>query len=215
MMLARSRTNRGFTLVELLVALVILAITAVLILDGLRLGTRSWALVDDRADRTEQMRLVQGFIRTQLEQAQAFVSQDEAGEQRISFSGESNALRWVAPFPGYVGQGGMYWFTLEEQALGSRVRLILRYELYQAKGWDRYSEQKSESVVLHDDIEQVEFAYRDAESDVAEATWESSWVESDRLPNLIRMRLRPKDASSADWPDLLVMPRWSPPRSPG
>lgn len=204
--------NRGFTLIELLVAMVILAITAVLVFDGLRLGTRSWALVDERADRTEQMRLVYGFIRTQLEQAQAFMYQEELGEEQVSFSGEASVLRWVGPFPGYVGQGGMYWFTLEEQAFEGGRRLVLNYELYQSEDWDRFSDEKAESVVLHEDIEQVEFAYLDVEGGGAQAVWEASWRRTDRLPDLVRMRLRPRRASSPDWPELLVAPQAALPR---
>lgn len=206
------RANRGFTLIELLVAMVILAITAVLVFDGLRLGTRSWALVDDRADRTEQMRLVQGFIRTQLEQAQAFIDEEELDNRQVSFSGEASVLRWVGPFPGYVGQGGMYWFTLEEQAFEDGRRLILSYELYQPEDWDRFSEEPAESVVLHEDIAHVEFAYLDAEGGGAQAIWEASWRRTDRLPDLVRMRLRPKDAGSPDWPELLVAPQAALPR---
>ena len=208
-------TDRGFTLIEMLVAMVILAIIAVLVFDGLRLGTRSWALVDDRADRSEQMRLVQGFIRTQLEQAQAFTYQEGPGEPQITFSGRPAALRWVGPFPGYVGQGGMYWFTLEEQAIDGGRRLILSYELYQSEDWERFSDEKPESVVLHEDVDEVEFAYLDAEDGEAGGLWQASWSETDRLPSLVRMRLRPADAGAPDWPELLVAPRGpSLPREP-
>ena len=201
------RADRGFTLIELLVAMVILAITAMLVFDGLRLGTRSWALVDARADRTEQMRLVQAFIRAQLEQAQAFQYEEEAGSEQLSFSGEPDSLRWVAPFPGYVGQGGMYWFTLEEQAFQGRRRLIVSYELYQPEGWERYAEEEPEIVVLHEDIEEVEFAYKDSGEAGGQGAWEQSWARSDKLPGLVRMRLRPRDASSPAWPDVVVAPK--------
>jgi len=217
----RCGPNRGFTLVELLVAMVILAITAVLVFDSLRLGTRSWALVDERADRTEQMRLVLGFIRAQLEQAQAFTYEEDAGERQISFSGKPNVLRWVAPFPGYVGQGGMYWFTLGEQTFEGRRRLILSYELYQSEDWDRYSDPNAASLVLHEDIEHVEFEYLDLDPDGrgARPSWEASWPRTDRqtgrLPDLVRMRLSLKDANSPDWPEILVTPRWAPPRVSG
>ena len=210
------RADRGFTLIELLVAMVILAITAVLVFDGLRLGTRSWALVDERADRTEQMRLVQAFIRAQLEQAQAFRYEEEAGAAQISFSGESDALRWVAPFPAYVGQGGMYWFTLEKQVFNSRTMLIVRYELYQPEGWERYAEEdEPEIVVLHEDIEEVEFAYKDSGEAGGQGTWQESWTRSDKLPGLVRMRLRPRDASAPAWPDVVVSPKAALPRVSG
>ena len=202
-----SAHNLGFTLIELLVAMVILAITAVLVFDGMRLGTRSWALVDERADKAEQMRLAQGFTRAQLEQAQAFASGQDAGTPQLSFLGEANVLRWVAPFPSYVGQGGMYWFTLEEQEFEGRKRLVLSYELFQPEGWERFSDEKAESVVLHENIEQVEFAYLDVTRPGAGVFWESSWKGTDKLPALIRMRLRPKDARSAEWPQVLVAPK--------
>ena len=199
--------HQGFTLIELLVALVILAMTTVLVYDGLRLGTRSWAVVDDRADKTEQMRLAHGFIRAQLEQAQAFAYEADPGERQISFSGEENVLRWVAPFPGYVGQGGMYWFILEEQTFAGRRRLVLSYELFQSESWERFSDQKHESIVLHDDVERVEFAYLDAHRRGGGESWESSWKSTDRLPDLVRIRLRPRDASSPAWPEALIAPK--------
>jgi len=60
----------GFTLVELLIALVLIAIISVLMFSGLRLGSRAWEGVETVSDRVSDLRVARNFIERTLRQAQ-------------------------------------------------------------------------------------------------------------------------------------------------
>ncbi len=61
--------ERGFTLVELLIALVLIAIITVLMFSGLRLGSRAWESVEAVSDRAADLRITHNFIQRTLRQA--------------------------------------------------------------------------------------------------------------------------------------------------
>jgi general secretion pathway protein J len=213
-MVSVPKTKRvgGFTLLELLVAMTLFAVMALLVFDGLRLGIRSWQAVDVHTERSEELRLVLGFLRSQLGQARGLIYTDAERRQHLSFVGEAGRLSWVAPFPGYLPQAGLYWFTLETVRVGSRRQLRLEYEVFDPQGDHHATDGDRAPIVLHDDMEAVEFAYLDRDPVADRAHWESHWERSDRLPSLIRLRFSPGDAEARAWPELLVAPRLSPSR---
>jgi hypothetical protein len=69
----------------------------------------------------------------------------------------------------------------------------------------------AERSVLADDIKEVEFSYfgrdRGAGYDVA-PTWRSRWDDSQLLPILIRVEVKPR--GGPPWPPLVVAPRAAP-----
>jgi len=61
--------DRGFTLVELLIALSLIGLITLLLFSGLRLGTRAWEGVETTADRTAELRVARNFLERALVQA--------------------------------------------------------------------------------------------------------------------------------------------------
>ena len=59
----------GFTLVELLVALTLFGVISVVIMGGLRFGTRVWETGNDRAEVLAEVDAVQGILRRYMAQA--------------------------------------------------------------------------------------------------------------------------------------------------
>ncbi|MFQ5994566.1 MAG: type II secretion system protein J, partial [Acidiferrobacterales bacterium] len=83
----------GFTLLELIIALVILSTMLMLLFNGLRLGARAWDTVEERTTALQDAHLGQLLIRRQLEQAHALTLEGEDGERRITFFGDSRSVR--------------------------------------------------------------------------------------------------------------------------
>ena len=58
--------QRGFTLLEVLVALTLFSLIAMMAYSGLRTGGRTWDANQDRILISEDIRIVQGFLRRYL-----------------------------------------------------------------------------------------------------------------------------------------------------
>ena len=214
--------QRAFTLLELMIAMALLGVTMVLVFDGLRLGTSTWNAVDRRVEAGEQMRLAQAFLRRELEQAQAFTLTEQAAQelrsteptdnvddqvqQPVSFDGGPESVKFVAPLPNYTGQAPMYWVTVELQGRGAEGQLVVSYKLFQQENWESYATQDPEPVVLQEKVEELKIEYFGQQQLGQEPGWQDSWGNMDRLPALVRLRLRSADGGES-WPELVVAPR--------
>ena len=103
------RAARGFTLVELLLATVLLALLVAGAWSGIRTATRAASSGEELIERTNRVRVAQEFLRRELTQSLALAYEEEVGTgQRLMFGGERDQLTFVAPMPGYLGRGGPY-----------------------------------------------------------------------------------------------------------
>ena len=85
----------GFTLVELLVAIVLLGLITTLLVAGLQLGTASRDRVVQASDELEDLRIVETFLRPRLIQALPFVSGSRRDLPQVRFAGDENAVRFL------------------------------------------------------------------------------------------------------------------------
>ena len=93
----------GFTLLEVLASLVLLALLLVGVYSGLRTATHSVRSGTAAVARIDQIRSAQQFLQRELAQSMAQpISHNERGEN-IYFEGSEHELRYVAPLPGYLG----------------------------------------------------------------------------------------------------------------
>ena len=97
-----NRRTGGFTLIEVLVATVLLAAGLALALTTLRAATTTVERGEALAQRSERLRAVEGFLRRRIASAQqiAFETDASTGETRL-FVGEPERLRFVADLPNY------------------------------------------------------------------------------------------------------------------
>lgn len=115
--------TRGFTLVELLIALVLIAVITVLLFGGLRLGSRTWEGVERVSERVADLRTTLSLVAALLRQSRDAEVQLEDGPVRV-FSGTDEALEWVAPLSEQVGTPGLYVLRLAVER-GEHERLVL------------------------------------------------------------------------------------------
>ena len=105
--------SRGFTLVEVLLALSLMSMLLALAYGGLRASTRAADKGQAILEDSSRIRMAHQFVRRQFSQMIPLgFDLEEAGaangsqDGRIVFEGESNRVRFVAPMPGYLGFGG-------------------------------------------------------------------------------------------------------------
>jgi general secretion pathway protein J len=200
---------RGFTLLELVVALLLLALMSSILYGSLSLSANSWDKGEAKAEQASDMRLTEEFLRQALS-AQHPLLFHKVLEQPLYFVGASDSLSFAAALPSRAG-GGMYYFRLALTPSGETSRLTL------ARLWPDYSATAipefgdAEKSVLAENVSEIHFAYfgRDPDStDAAEPTWRNRWDDTHVLPTLIRMEVKPVKGPA--WPPLIVEPRIAP-----
>ena len=105
---------RGFTLLELVIALTLLALMASVLYGALGFAGRSWEGGEAKAEATAGMRLSHGFLRTQLE-AQHPLRMRKIPEFPLLFTGTREELRFAAPLPARITGGGIWYYRLARQ----------------------------------------------------------------------------------------------------
>jgi general secretion pathway protein J len=187
----------GFTLVELLIAIALFGLILTGLYSGLRMATRASDAGEAHATDNDELRAVMGFLRFELGQVYPLVFSDE-GDQQVIFEGEPDRLMFVASLPQHRGVEGAYLISL----VVDQDRLVLRYRLTKPDRQYLFeSGDTGKEVVLVPGLESVGFSYYGKRGRIAR--FYSRWDDPERLPKLLRMRIRPK-GRGVHWPDLIV-----------
>ena len=204
------RGNRGFTLIELTVALVLLALIVSVLYGSLSLAGDSWNKGEAKAQRTNEMRSSQDFLRRTLTSQHPLRFHKVAPDQPLYFLGTRDSLAYAAALPGRAG-GGMYYFRLSVVGDGDNSQLSLARVIPDYSATALPSFDGADVSVLAAGIGTVRFGYfgRDPGSaDSVPPSWRERWDDPQRLPDLIRVDVTP--SSGAPWPTLVVEPRIAP-----
>lgn len=196
-------TQRGFTLIELLIAMTLLAFILTLLFAGLRLGSRSWDAADLRVGENERLRVAHGLIRNELSQAH-LMKWKNVVDAGIAFSGEGDTVKFMAPLPVRIGEGGLYLLSIGLEKNGDGARLVMKRHARTAEDKDFSALDTGETTVLAEQVDKFSISYFGAESEQSEPRWVEQWSNPKRLPSLVRIRLSEK--AGRDWPELIVAP---------
>lgn len=198
------RRARGFTLVEILLATVLLAAGLALAFATLVAATRSAGRGETMAERSERVRAVEGFLRARLTAARPIAfGFDEASALPQRFIGEPDRMRFVADLPNYLGRGGPYLHDFSIEDAGDGQRLVLGLDMVQAGAViDEQNAEPAAPDVLVDGLEIAGFRYRARDADGRLGEWREQWDTPEQLPLLVEVTLR--DADGRAWPPLVV-----------
>lgn len=190
-----NRPQTGFTLLELLVAITLMGLVLVVVYGGLRLGLSGWDTGERRAEATQQLRLVQEFLRRQLVQSMTVYQFDDQQNRTVVFTGQADGIEFVTPMLARLGQAGLYRVRIE----AVDGRLWIRWRPYLPD--DPAAGEERERVLL-EEVSAVEWAYFGLEQiDDPQPRWSNVWTNPQSRPLLVRLNLKLQDEPS---PDLVV-----------
>lgn len=198
------RTRRqacGFTLLEILLALVLLAFVMVGVWGAMRGASRLTQSADAVMAQSEAVRTVQHFLRGHVGIAglQPFVVGQ--GQARM-FEGDAMSMRYVAPLPMQSGHAGLYLQTVS-LAKGDAGTLTLQLA-YQPYTGNRPGTATPVTHVLLTDLHGGQFQYLAAASFGKPAAWRNDWQTTNGLPLAVRIHLDPAWSTRIPFPDMVI-----------
>lgn len=200
-----TRKNSGFTLVEMLVVMSLLALIMVAMASALRTMAQTEARVDERLQRNDQIRVVNNFLRKTLGRIDITKKNNPSG-QSILFACDADSMSWVGIMPARYGAGGRYFFHIALEETSPTKSLVLRYSPWSIQpGFPDWSQSKSH--ILASDITKFRLESEGLPLDLQSTSstwprgWQVGWPVKDAAPQRIRLSLTDPKGT---WPPLVM-----------
>ncbi|MGA7676545.1 MAG: prepilin-type N-terminal cleavage/methylation domain-containing protein [Rhizomicrobium sp.] len=185
-----SHSSAGYTLIELVVAMLLLGILSLAVANGVHFGARVWERSQDDTMAANRADTSQNVLRELLSQAMPRFR----GEY-VTFVGEPTTLTFdcVAPLA-FAGNGLAHASLSVKQEQGD-TQLVLRLSSV-------INTRLVKEAVLADGLGALRFSYLDASE--KKPTWLAYWRDRDRLPDAIRITAG--EGSATQWPQMIIRP---------
>ena len=186
------KSQAGFTLLELLISMTLLAMLFVLLFGGLRFGMRAWERGTSTADAVDQVRIAQDILRREIARScpRRLAAAGPQDIPRVDFTGEATGLAFLAPAPGAGGGAPCVATSLSVAADGRLKQLVLYIN-------------RTGTALLRG-VQGIALSYR-----AGDGVWRDGWSGETTLPALVRLRVTFPKGDNRVWPELFIAPRIS------
>ena len=174
-----SRTG-GFSYLELLLSLALIAIMSVLISGTLDFGRRLWERSGEFSDY-ERMQLVRLDAKRWIE---SVVERKSVGEPQSLFVGTQTGLK-ISSAVQNAAYTGVSKIAASLTAMTENGGLVLRWTI--THGNTETEELNSNSAMLAADLSKIKFSYFGSQVPDQPRTWVSEWPDHSELPRLVRI----------------------------
>jgi len=169
----------GFTLLEILIAVVVLGFVMAGLVQATRFGIGAWTLQTRLVDRATEMERVDRILRLAIEQAAPPLAADDK-----PFAGQEHRLEFITRLP---AQPQTDPIRRAQVAIGvdSRHRLLLRWQPH-PNAVALKALAAPEEIVLAEGVDHFDVSYRQAVGDGGK--WARTWDDTP-LPALVTMQI--------------------------
>jgi general secretion pathway protein J len=187
----KRRAPDGFTLLELLLAISLLALITASIMGGVHLGRRSWETTraSDALDEVENaLRATAGLV------AKSFAvipdqTQFNGAEQPSIFIGSPQSCRFV-----WLSEGGAQWGGLILTEIGVENgpgggELAVWTKVYRPKEGLAPARASMKKTVILTGVAGLEFSYFGAQARDRPPAWNGGWSGAGKLPALVSIKI--------------------------
>ncbi len=165
--------KKGFTLLELILAITILSIVTLIIGSAFRLGIKAWEKGEAETRETQRLRSLSGMISQSIKSAYSYKMKIE-DENVIVFEGDKNSILFVT-----ASDAGFKWvrYSYKDGAL-----VFTEGILPDKKFMEKI---KEDEEVIDSDIGEVKFEYLST----SEEGWQEEWNLGDGIPSAVRVKV--------------------------
>jgi general secretion pathway protein J len=197
--LAPEIPHKGFTLIEVLIAMTLLGIMVVLLFSSLKICADSWEKGESKIADVNEVAVVYNFFQRHLSTTLPLWNDLSDEEKTFTFQGKAQSLQFISAFPASAGKSGLQLFSLYVQEEDNEQ--IIKVALSPLVPGARGEEQHREEVTLIKHVSNVTLAYFGAEDGVKEGVWADEWLEKSVLPRLVKVNI--KLDNGMFWPEMI------------
>jgi general secretion pathway protein J len=199
---------KGFTLIEVLIAMTLFSMMVVLLFGSLQVCANSWHKGETKIAAVNEMAVVSHFFQQHLATTQPLFNTGLNGNKKsdlqapLAFQGKRQSIQFTSAFPASVGRLGVQLFTIslktEDGQQNLKVKIIPLAPLN--------TTQDHEEVVLINGVRDFSIAYFGADdatnNTLSKAAWRDDWQEKNTLPRLLKITI--KLDNGLFFPDMLI-----------
>jgi general secretion pathway protein J len=183
--------SAGFTLLEVMVAMLLLAIIMTTSVTMLFINLKGWDGLTEHSDAVQQEFLIQKRVTSLIQHIVPLVWRDQK-QRLLALTGANQQLQFISKAPQQHRDGGLFEYLLvQENSHDQGVSLVLYFSPHDPNAAELTLPENGTRRVLVTGLEAVEFSFFGSKQDRETTAWHDSWeAESSRYPELIRMTLR-------------------------
>ena len=209
------QTVKGFTLVEMLVAMSLLSLIMLGLAGAMGTMGRTETSIDNRLERMDESRTGADFLRSVLSRISAKKVQGlqeqgmlERTKPPFFFSGNAEAMTWVGVMPARYGAGGRYHFRLAMGEYLGASAVVLSYTPWvDQQTQPNWGAAENYPVLPH--ATGLAMQYLNAAIDPPQ--WSGDWAVIDQLPQAVQVVM---SSEKAVLPPVVVQMRVMPAGDP-
>lgn len=206
---------KGFTLIEMLIAISLLGIMVVLLFASLRIAAESWNSGEAKISEVNQKAVVYQFFKRHLSATKPFPvirdnldqgnleqtnqPQESQEPQKLAFDGFPESIRFVSALPAASARKGLQIFFV---GLDPKQPSVLKVTLMPYRQAET-NPNDAEQVTLLENIKNFKISYLGSAADNNDDTsgWQQTWQNAGQLPKLVKISISLNDGSF--WPDMI------------
>lgn len=188
-----------------MLAILLLAVLLAGTYGAIRTAVHAMHSGETAIDRTNRLRVAQEFMRRQISRVMPLAfGQDQSAGTNLIFEGSGKSMRFVAPMPGYLSNGGPYVQTLAF-AGGRRGGKQLLFTDTMLNGFDPDEKPSDrEPSVLLDEIDDGHFEYRTLDDQGEMTDWSDKWDDPSVTPLMVRIVVRMSAKARIEFPAMEI-----------
>ena len=182
------RRAAGFTLLEIMVAMLLLSVIITASVSLLFLNIRGWDALTSDSEAALDESLINHRVRGTISLLSPIVWQTREG-RRLAFEGEAKQLHFISAAPQQYTSGGLFEYLLQEQLDSeNRYTLTLRYAPYHPDETAFALPKTGDMRILNADTGGVTFAYYGIARRGGQPEWRERWdSDMEGYPQIVRL----------------------------
>ncbi len=195
---ASFRGERGFTLLEMMVSMFIMALMSASIYGVLSMGARAAASGERKTEQARRLRLATDLMVRQL-RSTVPIALIVDGESREFFVGEHDRVTFVTSAPQIPDSSGLSLVSYWREGDRLMYSEVPRFAVFDAEDIDEITQELSMSTTLLYDVDAVSFWYRRNSSRDEEVSDEWDASKEDDLPAVVEIVVTPATPDGPSW----------------